>query len=165
MKLFSLFMLFAILQSCSNNPDQKEPFKSLLQNCDEVNINFYNGGDTIHFQTKDSLGIKYLSQNITGINETLGDTCKPVGNLFYRSKGDTLFRAEFAVLPSASKNDCGYISYNYQNSPYKNKLSEKIYQLLSQMYPKPSTDTITQAIDTIQTFKDSLNQPGDSTKK
>ena len=155
MKFFSLFILFAVMQSCSNNNRQKEPFKSLLKNCDEVKINFYNGGDTLHFETKDSLGIKYLTENISGNNETISDACKPVGNLFYRAKGDTLLRGEFAVLPTATKKDCGYISYNHQNTSYKNKLSEKIFQFLIQMYPKPSTDTTTQAIDTAATVKDS----------
>src|SRR5215217_979439 len=125
MRIFICCILLVLIQACKNETEQKEPFKSMLKNCDEVIINFYNGGDTIHFQTKDSLGIKYLVQNITGSTQTISDTCSPVGNLYYRAHGsDTLLKAEFAVLPAANRNDCGYVSYNYQNTAYKNKLSE-----------------------------------------
>ena len=130
MKLFFCFALATLLLSCNEGQEQKEPFKSLLKTCDEVKINFYNGGDTIHFETKDSLGIKYLTQNISGTAETIADTCKPVGDLYYRAKGDTLLRAEFAVMPATKRDQCAYISYSYQNQSYKNKISEKIYQLL-----------------------------------
>ena len=128
MKLFFCFAFTALFFSCTNTVEQKEPFKSLLKTCDEVKINFYNSGDTIHFETKDSLGIKYLSQNISGNTETVNDTCKTVGDLYYRAKGDTLLRAEFAVMPATKREQCAYISYTYQNQSYKNKISEKIYQ-------------------------------------
>jgi hypothetical protein len=153
------------MHSCNTAPEQKEPFKSLLKNCDELNINFYNGGDTIHFQTKDSLGLKYLSQNIMGSTEAINDTCKPVGSLFYRSHGDTLLKAEFALLPTGNKNDCNYISYSYQNGSYKNRVSDKIYQLLTQMYPRPSPHSTMQASDSIQALPDPAGPPTDSGKK
>jgi hypothetical protein len=107
-----------------------------------VNINFYNGGDSIHFQTEDSLGIRVLTQSVSGNTEPTNDTCKTAGEVFYRANGDTLFRAEFAVLPASDKKVCDYIIYNYQGKSYKNKLNDKAYQLLTQMYPKPSADTV-----------------------
>ena len=64
---------------------------------------------------------------------------------------DTLFKAEFAVMPNDSKKECDYIVYNYQGKSYKNKLQDKAYQLLTQIYPKPSVDSVTTA-------------PGDSTQ-
>src|SRR5215216_6254073 len=126
MKLFFCFTSAMLLLACTNSNQQKEPFKALLKNCDEVKINFYNGGDTIHFETKDSLGIKYLGQNVSGNAETITNACKPVGDLYYRAKGDTLLRAEFAVMPATKREQCAYISYTYQNQSYKNKLSDKI---------------------------------------
>ena len=146
--------------SCNEGQEQKEPFKSLLKTCDEVKINFYNGGDTIHFETKDSLGIKYLTQNISGTAETIADTCKPVGDLYYRAKGDTLLRAEFAVMPATKRDQCAYISYSYQNQSYKNKISEKIYQLLTQM--NVSVDSTRRLRDSLQAIQDSMDMALDS---
>ena len=160
MKLFFCFALATLLLSCNEGQEQKEPFKSLLKTCDEVKINFYNGGDTIHFETKDSLGIKYLTKNIRGTAETIADTCKPVGDLYYRAKGDTLLRAEFAVMPATKRDQCAYISYSYQNQSYKNKISEKIYQLLTQM--NVSVDSTRRLRDSLQTIQDSMDMPLDS---
>lgn len=163
MKLFLFFVFILLLLACNNKSEQKEPFKSLLKPCDEIKINFYNGGDTVHFETKDSLGLKYLTQNVSGSTETVGDACKPVGDLYYRAKGDTLLRAEFAVLPATKREQCAYISYSYHNQSYKNKLSEKIYQLLSQMNiavdsTKRVRDSLQKIQDTIDLSLDSANQ-------
>ena len=135
----------------------------MLKNCDEVKINFYNGGDTIHFETKDSLGIKYLVQNVSGNVETITDACKPVGDLYYRAKGDTLLRAEFAVMPKTKREQCAYISYSYQNQSYKNKLSDKIYQLLSQM--NRAVDSTKRVNDSLQKIQDTMDLPLDSVNK
>jgi hypothetical protein len=155
MKLFFCFALTAFFFACTNTVEQKEPFK-----CDEIKINFYNGGDTVHFETKDSLGLKYLTQNVSGNTETVNDACKPVGDLYYRAKGDTLLRAEFAVLPLTKKEQCAYISYTYQNQSYKNKLSEKIYQLLSQM--NIAVDSTKRVHDSLQKIQDTMDLPLDS---
>jgi hypothetical protein len=142
MRLIFCFIIITMACSCNSGTEQQEPFKSLLKNCDEVNINFYNGGDSVHFQTEDSLGIRVLTQSVTGNTETINDTCKTAGEVIYRAKKDTLFKAEFAVLPAADKKSCDYITYNYQGKSYKNRLNDKAYQLLSQMYPKPVADTM-----------------------
>ena len=141
MRLIIFLFIVMIVQSCSNGSQQKEPFKSLLAACDDVNINFYNGGDSVKFDTQDSLGIKVLTQSINGSTEPINDGCKPSGAVYYRAKGDTLFKAEFAVMPNDSKKECDYIVYSYQGKAYKNKLHDKAYQLLTQIYPKPSADT------------------------
>ena len=142
MRLIIFLLLIWIIQSCTNETQQSEPFKTMLAKCDAVNINFYNGGDTIKFDTKDSLGVKVLSESISGSAETIKDTCQPAGQLFYRAKGDTLFRAEFAVSNVAT-DQCDYITYTHQGKTYKNKLHHKAHQLLTQIYPKPSADSIT----------------------
>ena len=142
MRLLLLFIPAILIYSCNNANEQKEPFKSLLKNCNEVNINFYNGGDSIHFQTEDSLGIRVLTQSVSGNAETINDTCRTAGEVIYRANNDTLFRAEFAVLPASDKKTCDYITYNYQGKSYKNRLNDKAYQLLTQMYPKPTADTV-----------------------
>ena len=160
MRLLISILLAILIISCNNAPEQKEPFKSLLSKCDTVNFNFYNGGDTVHFETKDSLGLKYLTQNVSGNTETANDTCKPVGDLYYKAKGDTLLRAEFAVLPAIKREQCAYISYNYQNQFYKNKLSEKIYQLLSQM--NTAVDSAKRVHDSLQKIEDTMSLPLDS---
>jgi hypothetical protein len=162
MRLLICFLLVLLMQSCTDNSGQKEPFKSLLIKCTEVNFNFYNGGDTVHFNTEDSLGIKYLTQAVTGNSETISDTCKTAGELYYRAKGDTLLRTEFAVLPGADRKTCAYMIYNYQGKTYKHRLTEKVHQLLVQMYPKPSVDTTNHAMDSIVT--DSVVPPTDSAK-
>jgi hypothetical protein len=160
MKLFFCFALAALLFSCNEGQEQKEPFKSLLKTCDEVKINFYNGGDTVHFETKDSLGIKYLTQNVSGNTEPINDACKTVGDLYYRGKGDTLLRAEFAVMPATKREQCAYISYSYQNQSYKNKISEKIYQLLTQM--NVSVDSTRRVRDSLQKIQDTMDLSLDS---
>jgi len=143
MRLVSFIILLAVMQSCNNDSQQKEPFASLLKNCDQVNIKFYNRGDSISFDTEDSLGIKVLSQSVSGNEQTINDTCKPAGQIFYRAKGDTIFRAEFAVPPNTDNKNCDYITYNFQGKSYKNRLHDNAYQLLTQIYPKPpSVDTI-----------------------
>lgn len=141
MRLLILISIIILIYACSDESPQKEPFVSLLKNCDEVNIKFYNGGDSIAFDTQDSLGIKVLSESVSGNTKTINDTCKPAGEVFYRAKGDTLFRAEFAVLPNTDKTNCDYISYSYQGQSYKNRLHNKAYQLLTQIYPKPFVDS------------------------
>ncbi len=141
MRFLKFIILVAFIQACKTDSKQQEPFVSLLKNCDEVNIKFYNGGDSVNFDTQDSLGIMVLSQSISGSSATINDTCKPVGEVFYRANGDTLFRAEFAVVPDNTKN-CDYITYNYQGKSYKNRLHDKALQLLTQIYPKAITDTI-----------------------
>ena len=117
----------------------------------------------MHFNTEDSLGIKYLTQAVTGNTETINDTCKTVGELYYRAKGVTLLRTEFAVLPSLDRKACAYMLYTYQGKTYKHRLTEKVHQLLTQMYPKPSVDTTNQIMDSI--IIDSPNQRQDSVKK
>ena len=163
MRLLICIFLAILILSCNNAPEQKEPFKSLLSKCDTVNFNFYNGGDTVHFNTEDSLGIKYLTEAVIGNTETINDTCKPVGELYYRAKGDTLLRTEFAVLPTLDRKECAYMTYTYQGKTYKHRLTEKVHQLLTQMYPKPAADTINQTVDSA--IIDSPNQRQDSAKK
>src|SRR5215218_5929027 len=87
MRLVIFLFIVMIVQSCSNGSQQKEPFKSMLAACDDVNINFYNGGDSVKFDTQDSLGIKVLTQSINGSTEPINDGCKPSGAVYYRAKG------------------------------------------------------------------------------
>jgi len=150
MRLIIFLAIIWMIQSCNNGTQQSEPFKTMLANSDEVNINFYNGGDTIKFDTNDSLGVKVLSESVSGNAETIKDACQPAGQLFYRANGDTLFRAEFAVSNVAT-DQCDYITYTHQGKTYKNKLHDKAHQLLTQIYPKPTTDSITTTpVDTTQ---------------
>ncbi len=142
MRLLIFITVILIIQACNNESRQNEPFISLLKNCDEVNIKFYNGGDSVKFDTQDSLGIEVLSESVSGNTETINDSCKPAGEVFYRANGDTLFRAEFAVLPNTDKKNCDYIAYTYQGKTYKNRLHDKAYQLLTQIYPKPFLDSL-----------------------
>lgn len=148
MRLIIFLAVIWMIQSCTNGTQQSEPFKTILATCDAVNINFYNGGDTIKFDTNDSLGVKVLSESVSGNTGTVEDTCQPAGQLFYRGKGDTLFIAEFAVSNVAT-DKCDYITYTHQGKTYKNKLHHKAHQLLAQIYPKPTTDSAaTTPVDT-----------------
>ena len=157
-----IFFATILLVSCENGNQQKEPFISLLSKCDEVNFNYYNDGDTVHFNTKDSLGIKYLSQAVTGNEESVSDTCMVTGEIFYRSHGDTLIRTEFAVVPATIKKECSYMTYTYQGKTYKHRLTEKANKLLVEMYPKPVADSSAIALDSLAT--DSAANTKDSIK-
>lgn len=129
----SLLCLFVILQSCSSS-QQKEPFASLFKPCDQVNIVFYNNGDSLRFETKDVNGIKILTQLISGNKETLADTCGAKGDLIYLSKGQSFYTTQFAFYTTKGKTSCNYVMYNYQNTSYKHRLTERAENLLRQAY-------------------------------
>lgn len=164
MRLLILSIFFAFLQSCTPGTHQEESFSTLLNDCSEVNINFYNGGDTVHFQTTDSLGIKRLSETVLGRIESVSDSCSIVGELYFRKQTDTLLKSEFAVFPASNTTPCNYLMYNYQGKAYKHRLTEKAYKLLVQMYPKPMQDSLNQSIDTT-TSMDSSKPLIDTGKK
>jgi hypothetical protein len=122
--------------SCNTNPQQKEPFRSMLLGCTEVDMAFYNNGDTLHFKTTDSSGIKLLREMITGDNEVLPDTCAPVGVLNFNNQSQSLLPVQFAIKKIADKIGCNYITYTYSGVNYKHKLSEKGKDLLLQLEPR-----------------------------
>ena len=134
----SLLFLFIIFQACNSN-QQKEPFASLFKNCDQVNIIFYNNGDSLHFETKDVNGIKILTQLISGKKETIGDTCSAKGDLVYLSKGQPFYTAQFALNTASNAVGCNYASYNYQNTAYKHRLTERAENILKQAYSAADT--------------------------
>lgn len=128
-----LLILSLFLVSCSGD-QQKEPFATLFKNCDQVNIVFYNHGDSLHFETKDANGIKIFSQLISGDKSTVKDTCAAVGDLVYLFKGQTFYTAHFALDSTKTSAKCNYVTYNYQNVAYKHRLTDRAENLLRQVY-------------------------------
>ncbi len=133
---YMAFTLVLFMQSCNSSNHQKEPFKSLLNACTKVDIVFYNKGDTLHFKTTDSSGVKLLQQMVTGYNESLVDTCAAIGSLNYFNQSGPTLMVQFAVKKMANKITCNYITYTYNGNAYKHKLSEKGRDLLLQLGPK-----------------------------
>ena len=124
------FMWF-IFSSCQTADVQKEPFNSLLKNCNAVNVVLYNNGDTVDYETKDTAGIRILVQSVTGANEEIPAVCQPLGEIRYKSNDSTIFNARFSTIDSSKNDNCDFITYDYQSASYKHKLSRKAVMLLS----------------------------------
>jgi hypothetical protein len=123
--------LLLLLQACTNTNQQKEPFKSLLAGCDSIDIVFYDGGDSMHYNTKDSLGLVRLSETITGKSEMVSDTCRLNGELRYFKQAQLVFTSQFAE--DSSIKNCNYVTYRYNGAVYKHRPTERVKKLLSGM--------------------------------
>ena len=134
----SFFCLLLFLQSCSSDK-QKEPFASLFKNCDQVNIVFYNHGDSLHFETKDANGVKIFTHLVSGNKEAVRDTCGANGDLIYLAKGQPFYTVQFALNATNSVAKCNYVQYNYQNTAYKHRLTEDAENILKQAYTSADT--------------------------
>ena len=132
MRLLFFMIPILFIFSCNTGNQQQEPFASLLKNCDQVNIVFYNSQDSLTYHTTDSTGIRILVNLVTGKKETVVDTCQPIGRLHYMVERQPVYEAEFA-LAAAGKGGCNYISYTMQQHTYKHRLSERASNLLRQV--------------------------------
>lgn len=129
--LFFLTVLFFC--RCNSNNPQEEPFASMLKNCDQVNIVFYNSADSLNYHTTDSTGIKILARMVSGKKETVSDTCRPVGKLTYLAKGQPLYEAQFALSSTKGALSCNYITYVFNQQTYKHRLTERAENILRQV--------------------------------
>jgi hypothetical protein len=144
LRIFILLpVLMLLLQSCQSDT-QKEPFKTLLKDCDQVDIVYYNGGDSLFFNTRDSAGVKILTHSISG--DKITQACPPTGELRYKVKDQTVLTAQFSTTKSSNKEKCDVVSYQLNAVPYTDPLPEKAVILLNEVYkqgqkPQPPTTT------------------------
>lgn len=125
MKWTAVFLLF-FLFSCS----RQNTYNRFLSACNRVDIVVYNGGDTLHFDTQDSTGIRILADQVTGNNNNIKDTCAAQGRLRFRQDSTVLLEAPFAVTAGNNNQSCNYIAYDYNDASYVQGLSERAKKLL-----------------------------------
>lgn len=134
MRVLPFFIACLIFLSCNESKTtQKEPFKSLLQNTNEVGIVFYNGGDTLNFQTTDSAGVRLLVESVTGNSEQVPQNCVPLGELRYKRSQQVLLTAPFSVSDSAAAQPCNYLTYRYEGENYGHRLTSKAVNVLQKI--------------------------------
>ncbi len=141
LRLSILLLTLAAAVSCNTTATQKEPFKTMLKGCNQVDIVFYNKGDTINYQTKDSAGIAILANSVLGINESVTNMCAPVGELRFKVHGQDTLTAQFATSHTKEKNKCSYITYALNGNKYLQKLTERADRVLNEidtLHTKPS---------------------------
>ena len=131
-RLYLLSLVFLFF-ACSDSNPQQEPFASMLKNCDQVNIVFYNSSDSLTYHTTDTTGVKILTRMVTGKKETTSDTCQPVGRLSYLSKGQPIYDAQFALDTTPEKRGCNYITYVFKQDTYRHKLTDRAANILRQV--------------------------------
>ena len=119
--IFTLFLL--CLQSCLGNKGQTEKDISSLEDCDEVNIIYYNHNSNLKHVTKDTLEIGVLRELISGAMDVIGDSCKPSGQLIFKRGKNILFTAEFSTTETNEDVDCNYVVYKSGDKTYKHKLT------------------------------------------
>lgn len=119
--VFSMLFIFA----CKG----QNTYNHFLLPCNRVDIVVYNGGDTLFFDTQDSTGIRILTDQVTGNDQHINDTCAAQGRLRFRQDSTILLEAPFAV--SAQNNAaCNYITYNHDDMGHVQGLSDRAKKLL-----------------------------------
>lgn len=106
----------------------------MLEQCNEVNISFYNGGDTLHFHTKDPAGVAILKNLIEENNQSIKNPCPAMGMLTYSANGQPVYTAEFAVSENNKEARCNYVRYLQQPVVYTHQLSDRAHNLLQEIH-------------------------------
>ena len=151
-----LFLIIVLIQSCKSKQDKIGSFKSLLQNCDLVDIIYYNGTDTLIYHASDTSEIQVLTKLISVTNETIGDSCKPSGQLQYKKAGQTIIIAEFSTSNSNDSVSCDYITYSLRHDNYKHRLTYNAGMFIDEvLWKKLKWSSVDFPLDSITLNKDS----------
>lgn len=132
----SLYLILAVslLYSCDLGNTPKEPFQSLLANCNQVKIIFFNKGDTLHFETKDSTGIHILTHLSEEHTKEATSDCPVTGELRYFNENDTLLTAQFSTEASGSRQDCNHVTYYLSPEYYTHQMNDRAIKLLNEIF-------------------------------
>ena len=123
MKFISaFFVIFLLIQSCETKPVQTKSAKSLVGQCDELDIIFY-AKDTFVYKTIDTATINFFKELVTLENEKLSDTCEPSETIIYKSKGQNIFVADLSTKNIKDSISCEYVTYNIASRRYRHRLT------------------------------------------
>lgn len=120
MKWIPVAALLLLAGSCKKG----DGYNKFLETCNIVQIVVYNGGDSLHFDTKDTTGVKLLANQVSGNTNTLKDTCAAEGVMRYLKDSTLLLEARFAAA------DCQYLTYTHGGYTYVHRLTERGENLL-----------------------------------
>jgi hypothetical protein len=136
MRLFTFFILFTTLLSCQIVKEDAEELKILLNNCDQVNVTFFDGNDTLPVKVIDTLHLHSFTAVITAGSEENKEGNLPNGRISFINKGDTSLTAFFSTTLPPTSSNCGYIIYSFNSKMHSNKLTPKACMLLNEIYLK-----------------------------
>ena len=117
--LLSLLCFQSCLQDKGGRPNVSTP----LENCNQVDLVYYNHKDTLTYQTTDSLEMAALTELISNKQDIIGDSCRPSGRIIYKYNGKTIITAEFSTSDTNENVDCNYVVYESNGEIYKHKLT------------------------------------------
>jgi hypothetical protein len=152
----SLFLTLLLFQSCSQNNDNKQDFQS-VRSCNEVTILYYNHNDTLRYNTNDTTEITILTELIAGRQDQISDSCKPAGQLIFKSQGQNIFTAEFSTTDTNEEYECNFVVYNSGDKTYKHKLTYRAGRLIDEtLWGKLRSSTLKINADSIKFYKDTI---------
>ena len=120
--LSAILATLFLLQSCGTKQKQNNSSKSLVRQCDELDIVYYTK-DTFVYKTIDTATINFFKELVTLDNEKLSDTCEPTGQLIYKNKGQNIFIADVSTKNIKDSISCEYVTYNIDNKKYRHRLT------------------------------------------
>jgi len=136
MRLLTFLILSFTFLSCQIVKEDAEELKSLLSNCDQVNVTFFDGIDTLPIKVIDTLHLHSFTAVITAGSEENQDGNLPNGRISFINKADTSLTAFFSTTLPPTSSNCGYIIYSFNSKMHSNKLTPKACQLLNEIYEK-----------------------------
>lgn len=137
-------------QSCGINDDQDNESRSLIRNCDELCINYYEPKDSFAFITTDTLTIDIFKELITQDNQILDDSCSVTQKLIYKDKGKVIFTALVSILNVKDSISCNHVFYTVGKKLHGHKLTYRAGMSIDAIYshkinpksnPWPGADT------------------------
>ncbi|HEX5150685.1 MAG TPA: hypothetical protein VFW07_04520 [Parafilimonas sp.] len=152
----SLFLTLLLFQSCSHNNDNKQDFQS-VKNCNEVTMIYYNHNDTLTYNTNDTTEIAILTELISDKQDPIGDSCKPAGQIIFKSQGQKIFTAEFSTTDTNEEYECNFVVYNSGDKTYKHKLTYRAGRLIDEiLWSKLRSSSLKINADSIKFYKDTI---------
>ena len=152
----SLFLTHLLFQSCSQNKSDTQGFQS-VKSCNEVTLVYYNHNDTLRYNTKDTAEIVILTELISGRQDKIGYSCKPAGQIIFKSQGQSIFTAEFSTTDTNEEYECNFVVYNSEDKTYKHKLTYRAGRLIDEiLWGKLRSSTLKINPDSIKYYKDTI---------
>ena len=131
--LLSILTTLLITQSCQTKQEQNNYSKSLLKQCDELDIIYYTK-DTFAFKTFDTSSIKNFAELITNDNESNIDTCEATEQLIFKNKGQQIFIAQVSIKNIKDSSSCNYVAYSLDRKTYRHRLTYRTGMGIDEIY-------------------------------
>jgi hypothetical protein len=131
--LLGCLVTFFLTQSCQTKNERAKPFKSILKNCDQPEIVYYNN-DTFTYKIIDTSEIKLFTELISGDNERLAAICQTTGQLIYKCKGQQIFTADLSMENFKDSISCNYVTYFLKSDMYRHRLTYRTGMSIDEIY-------------------------------